>query len=111
MATVDAESLTDSAAETVWHQEQTNLTKLVDPLRQAEDIAAMRGDFRPLSEEIGVLAKAFGFGEAGPIYELHCPMAFEGQGAIWYQDRRRGAKSVLRRDDAEVRRSRRASRA
>lgn len=35
---------------------------------------------------IGVLAKTFGFGEPGPIYELHCPMAFQGAGAIWYQD-------------------------
>ena len=46
---------------------------------------AMREAFRSLSEEVGVLAKAFGFGEAGPVYELHCPMAFDGQGAVWYQ--------------------------
>ena len=39
-----------------------------------------------MSEEVGVLAKAFGFGPTVLVYELHCPMAFEGEGAIWYQD-------------------------
>ena len=85
VATVDTESIKGTAAEHQWHKEHANLTKFVDTLKKAEDIQAIRKDFRPLSEEIGVLAKAFGFGEAGSIYELHCPMAFEGQGAIWYQ--------------------------
>jgi Cu(I)/Ag(I) efflux system membrane fusion protein len=85
VATIDTESLKASAAEHLWHKEHANLTKLIDMLKKAEDIQAIRKDFRPLSEQIGVLAKAFGFGETGSIYELHCPMAFEGQGAIWYQ--------------------------
>jgi Cu(I)/Ag(I) efflux system membrane fusion protein len=85
VATVDTESLKATAAEQQWHKEHANLKKLIDTLKKADDIEALRKCFRPLSEEIGVLARAFGFGEAGPIYELHCPMAFEGQGAIWYQ--------------------------
>jgi len=86
LAIVDTESLDDGAAERLWHQEHANLDKIVAQLESAGGIQAMRKYFRPFSEEIGVLAKAFGFGEAGPIYELHCPMAFEGQGAVWYQD-------------------------
>jgi hypothetical protein len=85
VATVDTESLKDSSAEHLWHKEDANLTRIVDQLKQVDDIQAMRHDFRPLSEEIGVLAKAFGFGDASPVYELHCPMAFGGQGAVWYQ--------------------------
>ncbi|MHB8860853.1 MAG: efflux RND transporter periplasmic adaptor subunit [Pirellulaceae bacterium] len=85
VTTVDATSLTDAAAESLWHKEHANLTRLVDQLKRVEDIQALREKFRPLSDEIGVLAKAFGFGAAGPVYELHCPMAFEGQGAVWYQ--------------------------
>ena len=85
LATVN-ESQLDGRAQTVWQREKKNLAKLIDSLAQAEDIKALRAEFKPFSEEIGVLAKAFGFGEAGPIYELHCPMAFQGQGAIWYQD-------------------------
>ena len=42
--------------------------------------------FKPLSEEIGVLARAFGFGETMTVYEVHCPMAFENRGGTWYQD-------------------------
>lgn len=85
IATVDTDSLKGSEAEHFWHQEHANLDKIIAQLQAAGDIQAIRKHFRPLSEEIGVLARAFGFGEAGPIYELHCPMAFEGQGAIWYQ--------------------------
>jgi Cu(I)/Ag(I) efflux system membrane fusion protein len=70
----------------VWNAERTNLEKLIGSLKKAQDINAMRAQFLPLSQEIGVLAKSFGFAAAGPIYELHCPMAFQGNGAIWYQD-------------------------
>ena len=85
VATVDDTSLTESTVREFWGREHANLEKLVDKLQQTGDIDAMREAFRPLSEEIGILAKALGFGEAGPVYELHCPMAFGGQGAIWYQ--------------------------
>jgi Cu(I)/Ag(I) efflux system membrane fusion protein len=84
-ATVDAGSLSGSARQ-VWDRERANLDKVIDRLQKSRDIEAMRTEFSPLSQEIGVLAKAFGFGEAAPIYELHCPMAFGGRGAVWYQD-------------------------
>lgn len=86
VATIDPESLKDSAAEKQWHEEHATLVKLVEELKKAGNIEAMREAFRPLSNEIGFLAKSFGFGEARPIYELHCPMAFGGQGAVWYQE-------------------------
>lgn len=85
VATVDASMLSGRVAE-VWQRESGNLAKLGESLKQASDIQAMRIAFKPLSEEIGVLARSFGFGDAGPIYELHCPMAFQGQGAVWYQE-------------------------
>lgn len=84
-STVDDASL-DAHAREVWNKERTQLQKLIDALKRAEDIRAMRTAFLPLSEEIGVLARAFGFGEPGPVYEVHCPMAFQGKGAIWYQE-------------------------
>jgi Cu(I)/Ag(I) efflux system membrane fusion protein len=31
------------------------------------------------------LVKSFGVGDAGPIFELHCPMAFKNRGASWLQ--------------------------
>lgn len=72
-------------AANVWKREKTSLTELIANLDGASDIQAMRTAFKPLSEQIGVLARTFGFGEADPVYELHCPMAFGGQGAVWYQ--------------------------
>jgi Cu(I)/Ag(I) efflux system membrane fusion protein len=82
---VNDSSLVDQAKE-VWSKERSNLAKLIESLNSAKDIQATRAQFLPLSQEIGVLAKTFGFGESGPIYELHCPMAFQGRGAIWYQN-------------------------
>lgn len=83
--TVDATGLSPRAAE-VWQRERTNLVKLTTSLAEGNDLESMRMAFKPLSEEIGDLAKTFGFGEAEPVYELHCPMAFQGQGALWYQE-------------------------
>lgn len=80
------DSMLDGRASEVWARERSHLEKLIAGLKQSKDIKDMRARFKPLSEEIGVLAKSFGFGEAGPIYELHCPMAFDGTGAIWYQE-------------------------
>lgn len=85
VATVDDKPLSGRAKE-AWASEKTNLAKLIDSLKKSQDINAMRTQFLPLSQVIGVLAKTFGFGEPGPIFELHCPMAFQGKGAVWYQD-------------------------
>lgn len=82
--TVDAKSLTKDAMD-VWNKERANLDASIVKLENAQDIEAMRTEFASLSQEIGTLARTFGFGEAGPIYELHCPMAFQGKGAVWYQ--------------------------
>jgi multidrug resistance efflux pump len=70
----------------VWQKEQTNLSKIVLQLQAAQDLDAIREAFSPLSEETAVLVKAFGFGDVGPVYLLHCPMAFQNRGAIWLQN-------------------------
>ena len=82
---VDDAPISDRARQ-VWQKEKSDLQNIIGQLKKADDIKKLRSVFKPLSEEIGVLAKTFGFGEAGPIYELHCPMAFRDKGAIWYQD-------------------------
>jgi RND family efflux transporter MFP subunit len=73
-------------AKEIWAVERTNLAKLIERLKKAPDIQTLRTEFSPLSQEIGVLAKTFGFGKANTVFELHCPMAFQGKGAVWYQD-------------------------
>jgi Cu(I)/Ag(I) efflux system membrane fusion protein len=84
VATVDDAPLSEHV-KGLWSDEKEKLSQVVDNLKLATDVETMRVEFKPLSETIGTLAKSFGFGEAGPIYELHCPMAFQGQGAVWYQ--------------------------
>ncbi len=85
VATVDG-SLLSGHARQMWDQERENLGKLIASLQTSGDIEAFRAEFAQLSQEVGVLAKAFGFGQAVTVYELHCPMAFNGRGAVWYQD-------------------------
>ena len=85
VAAVDGKPL-ESRAREAWNAERSSLDKLIDSLKKSQGIKAMRESFYPVSQEVGVLAKTFGFGDAGPIYELHCPMAFQGRGAVWYQD-------------------------
>ncbi len=80
------EALATDHARHIWKQERANLTKLLGSLQAAKDIKALRNEFKPFAEEIGVLAKTFGFGKPVPVFELHCPMAFQGKGATWYQD-------------------------
>ena len=81
---VDSNSLTGDAKE-MWHNNRPELEMPISSMEKARDIAAMRSEFSSLSRQIGTLAGTFGFGEVGLIYELHCPMAFQGKGAVWYQ--------------------------
>jgi len=84
LASIDASNLEGDAA-SVWRKEQDNLAKIVSELNQAADIKAARSTFALLSDEMIALVKSFGVGDAGPIFELHCPMAFKNRGASWLQ--------------------------
>ena len=85
LASINAVDLQDATA-SAWEKEHANLTKIFADLATAEDIKAARSTFALLSDEMLVLVKAFGLADAGPVYELHCPMAFEGRGASWLQN-------------------------
>jgi Cu(I)/Ag(I) efflux system membrane fusion protein len=82
--TVDPKSLSKEAQQ-VWNEARASIGASLSKLQGAPDIGAMRTEFAALSKQLGALARTFGFGEAKPVYELHCPMAFQGKGAVWYQ--------------------------
>ena len=84
-AAVQDKSLADRER-TAWVKEQALMAKLLGAMRDASDIKALRDTFAAYSDEIGVFATSFGFGQVGDVYQLHCPMALEGQGAIWFQN-------------------------
>ena len=85
LASINAAELQGATA-SAWEQEHANLTKIFAGLATAEDIKTTRSAFALLSDEMLVLVRAFGLADAGPVYELHCPMAFEGRGASWLQN-------------------------
>jgi len=82
---VDDQSLSDSER-TAWGKEKANMLKLLDTMQAAPDLASLRVAFAAFSDEIGVFLKSFGTDQLGNVYELHCPMALDGQGAIWFQN-------------------------
>lgn len=68
-----------------WNQEAANLAGIADQFKLAKDLKSLRKSFALLSQEILVLVKTFELARQPPLYELHCPMAFQGRGAIWLQ--------------------------
>jgi Cu(I)/Ag(I) efflux system membrane fusion protein len=85
LAAMDDSQLSDDAKR-AWHREHKNLTKILGKLEAVKEIKGLRAEFSLLSDEMSVLVRAFGFGEVGPVFELHCPMAFDNRGAIWFQN-------------------------
>ena len=75
----------DQPARDAWKREEANLAEIVARLQQSAEIDSFRSSFSLLSDEMSVIARSFGFGDDVPVYELHCPMAFSGRGAIWLQ--------------------------
>jgi hypothetical protein len=52
----------------------------------AGDISSQRNQFTLLSEKAYEMVKAFGAGK--PVYQVHCPMAMDNEGANWLSDSR-----------------------
>ncbi|NOY28973.1 MAG: DUF3347 domain-containing protein [Planctomycetes bacterium] len=71
---------------TAWGKERAKMLQLLGTMQASPDLESLREAFAAFSDEIGVFAKSFGFGQVGDVYELHCPMALGGQGAIWLQN-------------------------
>ncbi len=85
LGAVDMKLLTDARSHTAWMRELSNLRSIQNGMATADDLQRLRGHFQSLSGEMQVLALTFGFGDKVLVYQLHCPMAFGNQGAIWLQ--------------------------
>ena len=79
------ESLLDEEALDTWNSEKKHLAKILNRLAEVKDMNAARPEFALLSEQILVIVHRFGITDI-TVYELHCPMAFDGRGATWLQD-------------------------
>ena len=55
-------------------------------VEQGGDLASIREGFDAWSAAMPAVITSFGLpAQAGRVYRLHCPMAFEGRGAVWLQ--------------------------
>lgn len=81
--------LLPSASQNAATRELANLKAIAEKAHSDKETEPLRASFALLSQEIGILARQFGFGPDAAVFELHCPMAFDGTGAVWYQDNER----------------------
>ncbi len=68
-----------------WMKASTEIQAILTKVAQTEEIKSQREDFYLLSQQLTELAKRFGSASEGPVYLLHCPMAFDNKGANWLQ--------------------------
>ncbi|QDV85361.1 Cation efflux system protein CusB precursor [Stieleria magnilauensis] len=81
---INGQSLQGKTAER-WKAEYISLSKIADRLADASDLDSIRSAFALLSDQLLTLHRSFGFAGADQLFELHCPMAFDGRGASWIQ--------------------------
>lgn len=84
LSSIDSKSI-DSAVGKRWQAEQKSLLAISGRLSKASDLESMRSAFALLSDEMLTIQWTFGFQSASQLFELHCPMAFDGRGATWLQ--------------------------
>ena len=73
-------------AHEVWMGSLARLKKALDEMASAEDLETIRSGFAAFSEGLSGAVEGLGIAPAQTVYRLHCPMAFEGKGAIWLQE-------------------------
>jgi Cu(I)/Ag(I) efflux system membrane fusion protein len=84
LSEVDAKTLVEDAHE-AWKKEYSKFTQILQNMNQAEDLESIREDFSILSDELMELIKTFDPDGFGTVYQMHCPMVFDGKGAMWLQ--------------------------
>ena len=78
-------SFDDPAVEQAWRDRAPALRATAGTVVEADGIAAQRKHFAHLSGLVHELLVTFGVPGDEPIYVLHCPMAFDNEGADWLQ--------------------------
>ena len=69
-----------------WMKAGKDLKASWSQAEKTQDIKAAREHFHQLSQALTSLTKRFGVPSQAPVYQFHCPMAFDNQGASWLQD-------------------------
>lgn len=81
---VPADALSEEAVDG-WRTRSATIAGSLEAMSEAEDLAGMRARLDELSQALASAIGRFGIGADGPVYELKCPMAGGGAGAVWLQ--------------------------
>jgi Cu(I)/Ag(I) efflux system membrane fusion protein len=97
-ATSSFESMREKAAAVDVHsfpgESHDRLVPAIESVKEAlpadspKDIASQRAFLASLAKPIGNYLTSFGHEYDSPLFEIFCPMAFGGKGALWYQKAR-----------------------
>jgi Cu(I)/Ag(I) efflux system membrane fusion protein len=79
----------EGEARYAWERQQERLAAAADAMADAEDIEAMRSAYQPVSNTLIQAVEAYGLPEGTEAYVVHCPMAFDFEGADWIDDEER----------------------
>lgn len=68
-----------------YEAQSGKIRESVSNMGNTRDIVSQRAAFALLSDQVYELVKSFGNDK--PVYQNHCPMAFDGKGASWLSDK------------------------
>ncbi len=69
-----------------WMKAGKSLKSTLSQAVNTQDIKVAREHFHQLSQTLTSLTKRFDVTSQEPVYQFHCPMAFDNQGASWLQN-------------------------
>ncbi len=75
----------EGRAHKVWMERLSDFDKHFKAAGDSRDMAGLRAVFLPLSRTMTAVVEYFGIEPRQPVYEIRCPMAFEGKGGNWLQ--------------------------
>lgn len=75
----------DAAAMARWDSTDARIMAVLHPMASAESIDSVRAHFMDFSAIMVEAIQTFGLGGDAPVYQFHCPMADNNQGADWLQ--------------------------
>jgi Cu(I)/Ag(I) efflux system membrane fusion protein len=76
----------DESMKAQWTEtDDAALRAAVDALAEASDIAAFRAQFKDLSDALTAALQTYGLPPDENAFVVHCPMAFDSEGADWLQ--------------------------
>jgi Cu(I)/Ag(I) efflux system membrane fusion protein len=72
-------------ARKVWLEHLSDFDTHLKAAGDSRDMASLRAVFLPVSKTLTTVVETFGIEPRQPVYELRCPMAFDGKGGNWLQ--------------------------